>query len=95
MTPWCPAIELKWYEVIIVSAHGSGTAGTAVSFSGVILNNSESNRMCISVNLSTFLIATLEVGNFCTQNIDTCSLNKGCLNIHPVFLLLQPANVCL
>ena len=62
MTPWCPANKLEWYKVIILSAHVSGTARTAVSFSGVILNNSESNRMYLSANVSTFLIAALEVG---------------------------------
>ena len=68
MKPWCPANKLEWYKVIILSAHISGTARTAVSFSGVILNNSESNRMHISANISTFLIAALEVGNlFCAK----------------------------
>ena len=42
MTPWCPANKLEWYKVIILSAQVSGTARTTVSFSGVILNNSES-----------------------------------------------------
>ena len=63
MTPWCPANELEWYVIIILSVHVSGTARTAVSFSGVILNNRESNRMYLSANVSTFLIAALEVGN--------------------------------
>ena len=35
MTPWCPANKLEWYKVIILSGHISGTARTAVSFSGV------------------------------------------------------------
>ena len=44
------------------------TCRTAVSFSGVIVNKSESNRMYCSVNVSTFLIAALEVGNlFCAK----------------------------
>ena len=64
MTPWCPVNKLEWYQVIILSAHVSGTARTAVSFSGKILNNSESNRMYLSANVSIFLIAALEVGNF-------------------------------
>ena len=42
-TPWCPANRLEWYRVMILSAHVSGTARTGVSFSGVILNNRESN----------------------------------------------------
>ena len=68
MTPWCPANELEWYKVIILPAHISGTARTAVSFSGVILNNSESNRIYLYAKVSTFLIAALEVGNlFCTK----------------------------
>ena len=61
MMPWCPANKLGWYKVIILSVHISGTARTAVSFSGVILNKSESNRI-------TFLIAASEVGNlFCDK----------------------------
>ena len=48
---------------MILSAHVSGTARTADSFSGVILNNRESNRIYLSANISTFLIAALEVGN--------------------------------
>ena len=40
-------------------------ANTAVSFSGVglNLNSNESNKMYHSVNVSTFLIAALELGN--------------------------------
>ena len=53
---------------MILSAHTSGTASTAVSFSGVILNNSESHKMYHSANVSTFLIAASEVGSlFCTK----------------------------
>ena len=53
---------------MILSMHVSETARTVVSFSGVILNNSESNRMYLSANISTFLIAALEVGNlFCDK----------------------------
>ena len=48
---------------MILSAHVSGTARIADSFSGAILNNRESNRMYLSANISTFLIAALEVGN--------------------------------
>ena len=47
---------------MILSAHVSGTVRTADSFSGVILNNREPNRMYLSANASTFLIAVLEVG---------------------------------
>ena len=46
MTHLCPANKWKWYEVIILSVHTSGTAGTAVSFSELILNNNESSK-CI------------------------------------------------
>ena len=53
---------------MILSMHISGTARAAVSFSGVILNYSESNRVYLSANVSTFLIAALEVGNlFCDK----------------------------
>ena len=69
MTPWCPANKLEWYKDMILLGHFSGTARTAVSFSGVILNNRESNRMYLSANISTFLIAALEVGNlFCDKH---------------------------
>ena len=68
MPPWCPTNKLVSYKVIILSVHISGTARTAVSFSGVILNNSTSNRMYLSAYVSTFLIAALEVGNlFCDK----------------------------
>ena len=68
MKPCCPVNKLEWYKVMILSAHISGTARMAVSFSGVILNNSESNRMYFSANVSTFLIDALEVGNlFCDR----------------------------
>ena len=68
LTPWCPANKLEWYKVIILLAHISGTARTAVSFSAVIFNYSESNRMYLSSHISTLVIATLEVGNlFCTK----------------------------
>ena len=67
MTPWCPANELEWCRVMILSVHVSGTARTAVSFCGVIINNSESNRMYHSANISTFLILIYFV-----TNIDKC-----------------------
>ena len=68
MPPCCPANKLEWYRVIILSAHTSGTASTAVSLSGVILNISESNKMYHSANVSNFLIAALELGNlFCAK----------------------------
>ena len=63
MTPWCPANKLEWYSVIILSVHTSRTANTAVSFSGLILKNSESNKMYHSTNVSTLPIAVLELGN--------------------------------
>ena len=65
MTPWCPANGLEWYRVTILSVHISGTAD---SFSDVILNNWKSSRMYLSANVSTFLIAVLEVGYlFCDK----------------------------
>ena len=68
MTPWCPANRLEWFRVRILSVYISGTARTAVSYSGMILNNSGSNTMYLSTNISTFLIAALEVGNiFCDK----------------------------
>ena len=66
MTSWCPVNKLEW--VIILSAHISQTAITAVSFSGVILNNNESNKMYCSANISNFLIVALEAGSlFCAK----------------------------
>ena len=68
MTPWGPANRLEWYRVMILSAQFSGTARTVVFFSGVILTNRESSRIYLSANISTFLIAALEVGNlFCDK----------------------------
>ena len=72
MTPWCPLNKLEWYKVIILLAYVSGTARTAVSFSGVILNNREFNRMYLSANLSTFLIAVLGWVIYFVPNIDKC-----------------------
>ena len=52
----------------MLSAHTSGTASTAVSFSGVILNTSECNKMYCSANVSTFLNIDLKVGSlFCAK----------------------------
>ena len=48
--------------------HVSGTARTAVSFSGLILNSSESNRIYFSASISILLIANLEeVSLFCDK----------------------------
>ena len=49
--------------------HVSGTARTAASFSGVILNNREySSRMYLSASVSILLIAALEEGSlFCDR----------------------------
>ena len=60
--------RLEWYKVMILSAHVSGTDKTAISFSGVILNNWESSKIYLSANVCTFLIFVLEVGNlFCDK----------------------------
>ena len=58
--------------VIILSVHISGIANIAVSFSGleVILNRSESNRMCHSAIVSTFVIAALELGIYFVPDTD-------------------------
>ena len=42
--------------------HASGTARTDVSFSGLTLNNSESNRIYLSASASTLFITILEEG---------------------------------
>ena len=69
------------YLSLIVKYIFSGTARTAVSFSGVLLNNRESNRMsgavclnCInlSANVSTFLIAASEGIIYSVTNTDKC-----------------------
>ena len=68
MTPLCPTNRLDRYRVMMLSVHVFGIARTADSFSGVILNKRESNRIHLSVNVSTFLIAALEMGNlFCDK----------------------------
>ena len=63
--PWCPANKLEWYKVIILSAHISSIANTAVSLSvvDVILNNNESNNIYFSAKASILLIAALELGS--------------------------------
>ena len=36
IAPWCPANKLEWYKaMVLLSAHVSGIAYTAASFSGV------------------------------------------------------------
>ena len=46
-TPSCSANRLEWYNMILLSAHTSGMANNAISFSDVVanLNNNESNNM--------------------------------------------------
>ena len=58
--------------VIILLVQISGIAIIAVSFSGVgmILNNSESNRIYHSARVSTFLFAALELGNLFLPGTD-------------------------
>ena len=72
MMPRCPTDKLEGYSTIILSAHISGIARTAASFSGVIINNRKSNRMYGSASVSVFLIAPLEEGNlFCDKYKNT------------------------
>ena len=55
---------------MILSVHISGTASSAVSISGVVtnLNNNESNKMNLSVSVSTLHMAILLLGNlFCAK----------------------------
>ena len=49
----------------MLSAHTSGIANSAISFSGevVILNNKESHNIFLSVNISTFQIAVFVLCN--------------------------------
>ena len=47
-------------QCYILSMHASGTARTSVPFSGLILNNNESNRMYFSASVSTLFIDALE-----------------------------------
>ena len=56
---------------IMLSVHISGIARTAVSFSGYILNNKESNNTYFSDNASNFFIADLELGGLFSINIGT------------------------
>ena len=73
--------------------HTSGTASTGVSFSGVTMKNNESNTMYHSANVSTLLIAALELGNLFCTNAGKCPWNGDCLDNQPVSLLFQQANV--
>ena len=53
---------------MILSTHVSEIARAAVSFSGVILNNSGSSRMYFYASVSTLLITNLEEGSlFCNR----------------------------
>ena len=47
--------------------HVSGTARTTVSFFGLIWNNNESNRIYLSANIFTLLIANLEGSLLCDK----------------------------
>ena len=38
ITPWCPVNRLERYSVIILLAHISDIANSAVSFSGVVIS---------------------------------------------------------
>ena len=59
ITPWCITNRLEGYSIVILSAQTSGMAASADLFSGVfiILNNNEFNKIYLSANISTFLIA--------------------------------------
>ena len=51
--------------------------------------------MYISANVSTFLIAALELGNLFVTDIDKCLSNESYLSIWLEYLLFQLVNVCL
>ena len=53
-----------------LSAHVSGIARTAVSFSGYILNNRESNKIYFFDSVSNFLMANFELGSYFVAGID-------------------------
>ena len=63
--PWCPTNKLVWYNIMILSAHISGMANSAVSLFGVVtnLNSRESNRIYLYAKVSTLHIALLLLGN--------------------------------
>ena len=64
--PWCPANKLVWYNVMVLSAHISSMANSAVCLSGVVtnLNSRESNKIKHSAKISTLCIALLLFGNY-------------------------------
>ena len=97
MTPWCPANRLEWEQEIILSAHISGIANNAASFSGVetILNSKEFSNIYFSANASNFWIAVLVLGNLFWAIYRQIALKKSWLSILPVFPLSQQANVYL
>ena len=77
--------RLERYSVIILLAHISGIANSAVSFSGVVisLNNKESSSIYFSANILTLQIAVFVLGNlFQARNL-------------PVFLSQLQINVFL
>ena len=63
--------------------HVYGTARTAVSFSGLILNNNKSNRIYLSASVSTLLIAILVEGSLLCDKYRslTCELCKYYLSV--------------
>ena len=92
ITPWCPPNKLE-YRVIILSTHVSGTERTAVSFSEVILNNSESSRMYYSTIVSILLITNLEEGSlFCDGYIYSSLKYELCKYISLYFIYIYCLN---
>ena len=72
ITPWCPANELEWYRVIILSAHISGITKRAVSLPGIVvnLNSRESNKIYFSASI--FLLLPSYSVTYSVLNIDIC-----------------------
>ena len=71
-------LQTNW-NVIILLAHVSGIANSAVAFSGVItsLNNKNSNRIYFLPNVSIFHIANLVIGNLFCASYKYKSLKYG------------------
>ena len=97
ITPWCPANKLEWYNIIMLSAHVSGIANSAVSFLGVVtsLNNNESSSIYFSANVSTLHIAVLVLGNLFWARYKYKSSINGWLSNLPVFPSQLQINVFL
>ena len=85
--------QILLYRVIILSAHISGIARTAVSFSNDILNSNESNKTYLSASVSKFLMADFKDGSLFYDKYKYRSLKYG-LHRYPAWISLISMGRC-